>query len=142
MNRVDQVLPRTRGVRHEEDARQARRNYAPGLRRDASRIRTKREAALNRDLGKCDDLCAMRSRRPARQTFVDPALEILGRGNMAESLYEMALTDEKREIEKSVTSDLLARRKSLQIKMRSTFQAIPDARNSANGAPRQIAPGQ
>lgn len=59
---------------------------------------------------------------------------------MAESLHEVALTDEKREIEKSVTSDLRARRKSLQIKMRPTFQAIPDARNSANGAPRQIVP--
>ena len=59
---------------------------------------------------------------------------------MAESLYEMALTDEKWEIEKSVTSDLRARRKSLQIKMRPTFQAIPDARNSANGAPCQVVP--
>ena len=59
---------------------------------------------------------------------------------MAESLYEMALTDEKREIVKSVTSDLRACRKSLQITMRPTFQAILDARNSVNGAPRQVVP--
>ncbi len=145
---------------------------AKALRRDESRIRDEREAALNRDLGKCEDRLSRltdafidglldketfevrktalygerRSLRdaleaPARpDTFADRALEILGRGNMAESLYEMALTDEKREIVKSVTSDLRACRKSLQITMRPTFQAILDARNSANGAPRQVLP--
>lgn len=145
---------------------------AKALRRDESRLREEQEAALRRDLGKCEDRLSRLTdafidghldketfevrktalygeRRSLRDTlevpaqpgtFADQALEILGRGNMAQSLYEMALADEKREIVKSVTSDLRARRKSLQITMRPTFQAILDTRNSANGAPCPIAP--
>lgn len=77
---------------------------------------------------------------PREPTFADQALEILGRGNMAQSLYEIGLVDEKREIIKSVTSDFRACRKSLQITMFPTFQAILDARNSANGAAHQVLP--
>lgn len=77
---------------------------------------------------------------PYEQPFVDRALEILGRGNMAQSLYEVGLVDEKREIVKSLTSDLRARRKSLQITMRPTFQAILDAQKLGNGAQRRIVP--
>ena len=145
---------------------------AKALRRDESRLREEREAALRRDLGKCEERLSRltdafidglldketfevrktglygerRSLRdsleePAQPgTFADRALEILGRGNVAQSLYEMALADEKREIVKSITSDFLARRKSLQIIMFPTFQAVLDARNPANGAPRQILP--
>lgn len=77
---------------------------------------------------------------PHELPFADQALEILGRGNAAHNLYESGLADEKREIVKSVTSDLRACRKSLQIIMRPTYQAVLDARKVRNGAPRQVVP--
>jgi DNA invertase Pin-like site-specific DNA recombinase len=144
---------------------------AQALRREDGRLRAEYEAAIKRDLGKCDErltrltdafldglldketfevrktalygdrrLLRDALEAPYEQPFADRAFEILGRGNMAQSLYEIGLVDEKREIVKSVTSDLQARQKSLQITMLPTFQAILDARKLGNGAPDRVLP--
>jgi site-specific DNA recombinase len=74
------------------------------------------------------------------ETFADRVVKYLGRAETAKSLYEAGSGDEKRDTVKSITSDLRARGKSLQITMFPVFQVILEGRNSLNGAPHQVLP--
>jgi site-specific DNA recombinase len=73
--------------------------------------------------------------KPAEETFAETVVKYLGRANTAYELYESGFPDEKREMVKSLTSDFLARGKTLQITMQNVLETIIQARFSAHGAP-------
>lgn len=70
------------------------------------------------------------------EPFSEAVLKNLGRGNTAHLGYEQANPEEKREIAKALTSDLVADRKSLAITLRNEFQRVEKWRQSGSGAPR------
>lgn len=65
----------------------------------------------------------------------DRVVEYLGRRNMAYLGYESAFPEEKREILRELTSDWVARGKTLEITMRNAFQAVLEWRISQDSEP-------
>ncbi len=141
-----------------KDEARLRREWSAGLKRDLAKCEDRlirltdaflddlldketfeaRKAALLGERRSLSD--TLNGRQGPHETFSDRVLKYLGRAETAKTLYEAAFGDEKRDTVKSITSDLRARGKSLQITMFPVFQAILEGQKSLNGAPRQIVP--
>lgn len=140
-----------------KDEVRLRREWSAGLKRDLAKCEDRLirltdaflDDLLDKETFEARKSALLRERRSLsdtlnghgpQETFSDRVVKYLGRAETAKTLYEAAFGDEKRDTVKSVTSDLRARGKSLQITMFPVFQAILKGQNSLNGAPDQVLP--